>query len=79
MPTETLQPDEGARYAIGVRVLVARDAGPPVEAKIAANNPHRPHLVKVIYLRSRKAPWIARTRILGPVPDRATDQAAGRL
>jgi hypothetical protein len=75
MPTDTPQPDEGARYAIGDLVLVAREPGPPVEAEIAANNPHRPHLVKVIYLRSRKAPWIARTRILGPAPDPATDQA----
>lgn len=54
-------------YGKGERVLVRRDPGlEAVEAEIVANNFHRPHLVKVTYVHTRRAAWIARTRIVGP-------------
>jgi hypothetical protein len=52
---------------LGAHVLVEREPGlPPVEAEILAHNFHRPHLVKVAYVRSPAAEWIFRSRIAGP-------------
>ena len=59
-----LQPQP--RYSLGDRVLVAREGGlEPAAAVIDGENEHRPHLVKVKYLRT--GAWIARKRIVGPV------------
>jgi hypothetical protein len=53
---------------LGTHVLVERGPGlPPVEAEILAHNFHRPHLVRVAYLRAPAAEWIFRSRIAGPV------------
>jgi hypothetical protein len=63
-------PDELAAPAhaglrVGERVFVARDPGlAPAPAIVIAGNHHRPHLVKVQYVRSRAAAWIARARIV---------------
>jgi hypothetical protein len=54
------------RYNVGDRVLVARDPGlEPAEAKIAALSNDRPHVVKIVYVRSRTGAWIAQKRIIG--------------
>lgn len=60
-------------YGVGELVLVTRAGGlAPAAARITAENPHRPHLVKVKYVGRRGAgAWIARIRIakrLAPPP-----------
>lgn len=70
-------PSGRASHAVGDRVLVARDGGlAPLEALVVADSDHRPHLVKVQYVRSRAAAWISRTRIVsGPSSGVAAERA----
>jgi hypothetical protein len=39
---------------------------PNKRAEIAAEDRARPQLVKVIYLHSRTAAWVARSRVIAP-------------
>ncbi|MFP5364068.1 MAG: hypothetical protein ACLGI5_15225 [Thermoleophilia bacterium] len=58
-------PSDPPGHAVGDRVLVAREGGlAPLEALVVAHSGHRPHLVKVQYVRSRAAAWISRRRIV---------------
>jgi hypothetical protein len=60
----------GDDYSVGERVIVARDPGvEPATAEVRAADYRRPHLVKVQYVNSRAAAWIARSRILRRAPD----------
>lgn len=69
--------DQPGSYAVGDVVLVARDPGlEPAEAEIVADSQQRPHVVKVIYRRSRNGAWIARTRIVGLARGRPSTQRA---
>ena len=65
-----------ARYVVGDEVLDAREGGlAPAPAVIDGENEHRPHLVKVKYLRSRTGAWIARARIVGRADDGTSKSA----
>lgn len=58
-------PTASGGHGVGETVLVARELGfEPLEAMIVADNPYRPHLVKVQYIRSRAGAWILRSRIV---------------
>lgn len=60
-------PAASGGHGVGEMVLVARELGfEPLEAMIVADNPYRPHLVKVQYMRSRAGAWISRSRIVSP-------------
>jgi integrase len=53
-------------WGIGDRVLIANAYGEPNQALVMAENPARSTVVKVKYLHSMTAAWVARVRVLGP-------------
>ncbi len=53
---------------VGDKVLIANAYGEPKPALVMAEDPARPGVVKVKYLASKTAAWVARTRILAPAP-----------
>lgn len=70
----------GDDYSVGERVIVARDPGvEPATAEIRAADYRRPHLVKVQYVNSRAAAWIARSRILRRASDSEGERAPQRV
>jgi integrase len=52
-------------WGVGDRVLIANAYGEPNQALVMAENPDRPTVVKVKYLHSMTAAWVARARVLG--------------
>jgi integrase/recombinase XerC len=68
-------------WGVGDTVLIADKWSPdgsPAPALVMAENPARPGVVKVKYLHSRTAAWVARSRVLGPAAAASADvQAPG--
>jgi integrase len=58
--------DPAPTWGVGDRVLIANAYGEPNQALVMAENPDRPAVVKVKYLHSMTAAWVARARVLGP-------------
>ena len=58
----------GSTWGLGDTVLIANPSGQPQPARVLAQNPARPGLLKVTYLASGSAAWVARARVLGPAP-----------
>lgn len=58
--------------------MIANQYGAPNPAEVMAENPARPAVVKVKYLHSGTAAWVARSRVLGPAPARTADRAQAR-
>jgi integrase len=68
--TAVLAPSASA-WGMDDVVLVADKWSPdgaPAHALVMAEDPDRPTVVKVKYLHSRTAAWVARARVLGPAP-----------
>jgi ParB family transcriptional regulator, chromosome partitioning protein len=63
-------------WGVGDTVRIADKWSPAGEALalVMAEDPARPNVVKVKYLHSRTAAWVARDRVLGPVPTGGGDQ-----
>ena len=57
--------DTAPAWAVGDRVLIANAYGEPNQALVMAENPDRPTVIKVKYLHSMTAAWVARARVLG--------------
>ena len=65
---------------VGERVIGARDSGvAPATAEIRAADYRRRHVVKVQYVDSRAAAWIALSRILRRADDTESERAARRV
>jgi hypothetical protein len=65
-------------WGVGDTVLVADKWSPggSAPALVMADDPDRPTVVKVKYLHSKTAAWVARDRVLGPAPAPEREEGA---